>query len=184
MDDLIVLNAMEGVTMDALHLTKCTSMAVNDQRTADGHVLIAHNEDWIPDDEEDVYLIHAEPDDEPAFLAMTYGGLLPNVGFNSAGLAQCCDTVYPTDSRIGIPRIFVSRAVLAAPTIGEAISRTLVPHGRRDITTYWRMKAASCITSKYPRGASRSFTGMKGISLIPISTSIPTCKPSNMSRMS
>jgi isopenicillin-N N-acyltransferase like protein len=128
LDDLIVLNAMEGVTMDALHLTKCTSMAVNDQRTADGHVLIAHNEDWIPDDEADVYLIHAEPDDEPAFLAITYGGLLPNVGFNSAGLAQCCDTVYPTDSRIGIPRIFVSRAVLAAPTLGEAISRTVVPH--------------------------------------------------------
>ena len=128
MDDLIVLNAMEGVTMDALHLSKCTSMAVNDSRTADGHVLVAHNEDWLPEDEEDVYLIHATPDDEPAFLAMTYGGILPNVGFNSAGLAQCCDTVYPTDSRIGIPRIFVSRAVLAAPTIGEAISRTVMPH--------------------------------------------------------
>jgi isopenicillin-N N-acyltransferase like protein len=128
MDDLITLNAMEGVTMDALHLTKCTSMAVNDQRTADGHVLVAHNEDWLPEDEEDVYLIHATPDDEPAFLAMTYGGILPNVGFNSAGLAQCCDTVYPTDSRIGIPRIFVSRAVLGANTIGEAISRTVVPH--------------------------------------------------------
>ena len=127
-DDLIVLNAMEGVTMDALHLTKCTSMAVNDQRTADGHVLVAHSEDWLPEDEEDVYLIHATPDDEPAFLAMTYGGILPNVGFNSAGLAQSCDTVYPTDSRIGIPRIFVSRAVLAATTIGEAISCTVVPH--------------------------------------------------------
>jgi isopenicillin-N N-acyltransferase-like protein len=128
MDDLIVLNAMEGVTMDALHLSKCTSMAVNDQLTADGHVLVAHNEDWLPEDEEDVYLIHAAPDDEPAFLAMTYGGLLPNVGFNSAGLAQCCDTVYPTDSRIGIPRIFVSRAVLASTTLGEAISRAIVPH--------------------------------------------------------
>lgn len=127
MDDLIVLNAMEGVTMDALHLTKCTSMAVNDQLTADGHVLVAHNEDWLPEDEEDVYLIHATPDDEPAFLAMTYGGLLPNIGFNSAGLAQLCDTVYPTDSRIGIPRIFVSRAVLAATTLGDAISRALVP---------------------------------------------------------
>jgi isopenicillin-N N-acyltransferase like protein len=128
MDDLVTLNAMEGVTMDALHLTKCTSMAVNDQRTADAHVLVAHNEDWLPEDEKDVYLIHATPNGEPAFLAMTYGGILPNVGFNSAGLAQCCDTVYPTDSRIGIPRIFVSRAVLAAPTIGEAIGRTLVPH--------------------------------------------------------
>ena len=127
-DDLVVLNAMEGVTMDALHLAKCTSLAINGELAADGHVLIAHNEDWSPEDEENVYLVHAQPKDEPAFLAMTYGGLLPNIGFNSAGIAQCCDTVYPTDSRIGIPRIFVSRAVLSARTPGEAIDHTLVPH--------------------------------------------------------
>lgn len=127
-DDLVVLNAMEAVTMDALHLAKCTSLAVNESLTADGHVLVAHNEDWLPEDEADVYLIHAQPDDEPAFLAMTYGGNLPNVGFNAAGIAQCCDTVYPTDSRIGIPRTFVSRAVLAARTLSEAISRALVAH--------------------------------------------------------
>ena len=127
-DDLAVLNAMEAVTMDALHLTKCTSMAVNDDRTADGHVLLAHNEDWLPEDEEDVYLVHASPEGEPIFLAMTYGGLLANIGFNSAGIAQCCDSVYPNDSRIGIPRVFASRAVLAARTPAEAISSMLVPH--------------------------------------------------------
>lgn len=127
-DDLAVLNVMEAVTMDALHLSKCTSMAVNDERTADGHVLIAHNEDWMPEDEADVYVIHATPDDEPPFLAMTYGGLLPNIGFNASGIAQCCDSVYPTDSRIGIPRVFVSRAVLSARTPAEAISHMLIPH--------------------------------------------------------
>jgi isopenicillin-N N-acyltransferase like protein len=127
-DDLMVVNAMEAVTMDALHLTKCTSMAVNEDRTADGHVLVAHNEDWLPEDEEDVYLVHATPDDEPSFLAMTYGGLLPNIGFNSAGIAQLCDSVYPTDSRIGIPRVIVSRAVLAAKDLEEAIRCTLLPH--------------------------------------------------------
>jgi isopenicillin-N N-acyltransferase-like protein len=127
-DDLAVLNAMEAVSMDALHLTKCTSMAVNDERTADGHVLIAHNEDWLPEDEPDVVVVHAEPDDEPPFLAMTYGGLLPNIGFNGAGVAQCCDSVYPNDSRIGIPRVFVSRAVLGAENPGDAIGHMLVSH--------------------------------------------------------
>lgn len=126
-DDLAVLNAMEAVTMDALHLTKCTSMAVNETRTSDEAVLVAHNEDWLPEDEPDVYLVHAQPDNEPPFLAMTYGGLLPNVGFNAAGIAQCCDSVYPTDSRIGVPRVFVSRAVLAATTPAEAIRQALVP---------------------------------------------------------
>ncbi len=126
-DDLVVLNSMEAVTMDGIHLAKCTSMAVSEVRTSNGHVLVAHNEDWLPEDESDVYLVHATPDDEPAFLAMTYGGLLPNVGFNSAGVAQCCDSVYPNDSRIGLPRVIVSRAVLAAESPGEAIRRALAP---------------------------------------------------------
>jgi isopenicillin-N N-acyltransferase-like protein len=126
-DDIAVLTGMEAVTQDALHLTKCTSMAVNSERTADGHVLIAHNEDWLPEDESDVCVVHAMPDDEPPFLAMTYGGLLPNIGFNAAGIAQCCDSVYPNDSRIGIPRVVLSRAVLGARTIGDAIRHMLIP---------------------------------------------------------
>lgn len=124
-DEIAVVNAMEAVTMDALHLTNCTSIAVSNDLTADGHVLAAHNEDWLPQDEEDVFIIHAKPKDEPPFLAMTYGGLLPNIGVNAHGLAQLCDSVYPNDSRIGIPRVVVSRAVLAAKTLGEAINRML-----------------------------------------------------------
>ena len=94
-DDVMTLNAMEAVTMDALHLTRCTSFAVNEERTADGHVLLAHNEDWVPEDENDVYVISAKPQDEPPFLAMTYGGLLPNVGFNAYGIAQLIDSGLP-----------------------------------------------------------------------------------------
>jgi isopenicillin-N N-acyltransferase-like protein len=127
-EDVAVLNAMEAVTMDALHLAKCTSMAVNDERTADGHVLVAHNEDWVPEDEGDVLILHVKPDDEPPFMAMTYGGLLPNIGFNAYGIAQCCDTVYPNDSRIGIPRVVASRAVLAARTPAEALGSMLINH--------------------------------------------------------
>lgn len=125
--DLAVVNFLEGVTVDALHLTKCTSLSVNERYSADHHILIAHNEDWLPDDEPDVYVVHVKADDEPEFLAITYGGLLPNIGFNECGIAQCCDTVYPKDTRIGIPRVIVSRAVLGAKTIGESIRRTLVP---------------------------------------------------------
>lgn len=127
-EDLAVLNAMEAVTTDALHLTRCTSIAVNDERTADGHVLGAHNEDWLPEDEDDVFVIHATPNNEPPFLAMSYGGLLPNIGFNAYGIAQFCDSVYPSDSRIGIPRVVVSRAVLAAKTPAQAIRHMLAPH--------------------------------------------------------
>ncbi|MBN2387059.1 MAG: hypothetical protein JXB85_08560 [Anaerolineales bacterium] len=124
-DDLAVVNAMEAVTVDALHLTRCTSIAVNDERTSDGHILMAHNEDWVPEDEDDVFIVHASPKEEPPFMAMTYGGLLPNIGFNAYGIAQMCDTVYPNDSRIGTPRVVVSRAVLACKVPDEAI-RTML----------------------------------------------------------
>ena len=127
-DDIAALNAMEAVTMDALHLVSCTSMAVNEAHTADGHMLLAHNEDWIPEDENDVYVVHAKPDDEAPFLAMSYGGLLPNVGFNAHGIAQLIDSVHPEDSRIGIPLLVVSRAVRAAKSPSEAIKRAVVAH--------------------------------------------------------
>lgn len=126
-NDLTMVNSMEAVTSDAMHLTKCTSFAVNQERTSSGKVLVAHNEDWIPEDEPDLFIVHARPTHEPPFLAMSYGGLLPNIGFNAYGIAQCCDSVYPTDSRIGIPRVLVSRAVLAAKTPGEAIRKALIP---------------------------------------------------------
>jgi isopenicillin-N N-acyltransferase-like protein len=127
-DDLMVLNCLEAITTDALHLLGCTTFAVNEEHSADGHVLVGHNEDWLPADEPDVFLIHAEPEGEPAYLAMTYGALLPNIGFNDAGICQFCDSVYPTDVRIGVPRVFVSRAVLAARTISDAIAAALAPH--------------------------------------------------------
>lgn len=123
-NDLVVLNSMEAITEDALHAS-CTSLAAAPEVTADDSLLVGHNEDWLPDDLESVYLVHARPKDEPAFLAITYGGLLPNIGFNEHGIAQCCDSVYPNDARIGVPRLFVSRAVLAARTPADAIRAAL-----------------------------------------------------------
>jgi isopenicillin-N N-acyltransferase-like protein len=58
---------------------------------------------------------------------MTYGCLLPNIGFNAHGIGQCIDSVYPNDCRIGVPRLIYSRAVLAARTLDEAIRVMLVP---------------------------------------------------------
>jgi isopenicillin-N N-acyltransferase-like protein len=124
--ELLVLNAIEELTMDVLHLTHCTSIGVSDERTVSGNVLAAHSEEWLSIDEDDVYVIQAKPKDEPPYLAMTYGGLLPNVGFNACGIAQLIDSVYPNDSRIGSPRLVVSRAVLAAKTPEEAIRCTIV----------------------------------------------------------
>lgn len=125
--DLVVVNTFECLVFDALHIEKCTSIAASKQETLNGGVLVGHNEDWLSVDEQDVYILDCHPLDEPAFLAISYGSLLPNIGFNSAGIAQCCNSVNPLDVKFGIPRIILSRAILAASTLQEAIRLSHVP---------------------------------------------------------
>jgi isopenicillin-N N-acyltransferase-like protein len=125
-DEVWTLNCYEGLTETSQQMWGCTSVAVRDDQTADGHVLVAHNEDWTSVDKEHVYLVRSRPDDGPAFIGMTYGPLLVNIGLNSEGIGVAIDSVYPTDGRVGVPRILSSRAVLDARTIGQAI-RACVP---------------------------------------------------------
>lgn len=126
--DAWLLNCYEGVAEDQ-KLMACTSIGASDDVTADGHVYLAHNEDWISGDSKRVYLVRAVPDDGPPFLAMSYGPLLCNVGMNAAGIAVGIDSVYPTDVRVGIPRVLASRAVLAAERLSDAI-RACLPKRR------------------------------------------------------
>jgi isopenicillin-N N-acyltransferase-like protein len=125
-DEVWTLNCYEGLSQSRQQVWGCTCVAVRDDYTADGHVLLAHNEDWISVDRDSVYLVHAEQDDGPAFIGMTYGPLLVNIGLNAHGIGVAINSVYPTDERVGVPRILCSRAVLDARTIGEAI-RACVP---------------------------------------------------------
>ncbi len=124
--DVWTLNCYEGLPDSRQQIWGCTSMAVRDDQTGNGHVLIAHNEDWNTVDKDNVYLVRARPDDGPPFIGMTYGPLLVNIGFNAEGIGVAIDSVYPTDGRVGVPRILCARAVLNAHTIGEAI-RACVP---------------------------------------------------------
>jgi len=120
-EDVWTLNCYEGLAYCRQEVWGCTSVAVRNDHTADGHVLLAHNEDWNSVDRDNVYLMRVEPDDGPAFIGMTYGPLLVNIGLNAEGIGVAIDSVYPTDVRVGVPRILCSRAVLNARTIGEAI---------------------------------------------------------------
>ena len=125
-EDVWILNCYEGLAYSQQEVWGCTSLAMRGDHTADGHVLLAHNEDWNSADRDNVYLVRAEPDDGPAFVGMTYGPLLVNIGLNAEGIGVTIDSVYPTDVRVGVPRVLYSRAVLNARTIGEAI-RASVP---------------------------------------------------------
>ena len=107
----------------------CTDIAVNNEVTSDGSVLSAHTEDWYPIDEKHLVLIRGKPKEEPAFLAMTLGGLQIDCGLNSAGISVTQNSLFQSDVRIGVPKEFVARKILASKTIGDAM-RTALPEKR------------------------------------------------------
>jgi len=113
----------------SLGVKGCSDLAVSSEHTADGSVLVAHNEDYGPDYDGLVVPVHVAVEGKPAFFAMSYEGLFPTIGFNEAGISLTGNAVYPNDVRVGIPKMFPPRRVLEARTLREALAWAL-PEGR------------------------------------------------------
>lgn len=105
----------------------CTDMAVNQQATCDGSVLSAHTEDWRPANQKHLVLLRCEPGREPAYMIMTLGGLEFVTGLNSAGICCSGNSLEQNDTRVGIPKTFVARRIMASRRIGEAMSVSTPP---------------------------------------------------------
>jgi isopenicillin-N N-acyltransferase-like protein len=102
---------------------RCTDIVV---RSADGHVLVAHNNDEDPRTRDDVVAIEWRVDGEPQ--AFTLGaGLWLSVGWNDAGLSLTGNELTPNDERVGIPRLLQFRAALACETLEQAVECLLHP---------------------------------------------------------
>src|SRR5690606_29801971 len=68
-------------------------------------------------------------DNGPPFLSVSYGPMLCNLGLNAMGIAVGINSVYPTDVRVGVPQVVLSRAVLATERLSDALRACLI--GRR-----------------------------------------------------
>lgn len=124
--DIFLLNCFQEV-LDERRLG-CTSLALNQGATADNSVLLAHNEDWLPGDAEEVYVLHAKPAKDPEYLCLTYVGFV-HQGFNSAGIGSVGNAVSPKDIRPGIPRLFAYRDILSKTSLAEAM-KAAIPRSR------------------------------------------------------
>ncbi len=110
-------------------LKGCTDLAVGSEHTADGSVLVAHNEDYTPEYEGNVVPVHVTVDDKPSFFAMSYQGLFPTMGFNDAGVSMTGNALSPNDIRTGIPKMIPARRILDATNLMEALAWSM-PEGR------------------------------------------------------
>ncbi len=104
----------------------CSDLIASNDVTADGTVLAAHNNDTSPSTQELVTIIHYQVEGEPEIVAVGYGGLGISVGYNSAGISLTGNQVDSNDMRVGVPRYFLVRKILAARTIGQAIDAAIL----------------------------------------------------------
>jgi isopenicillin-N N-acyltransferase-like protein len=104
----------------------CTDVAALPALTADGHLLVAHNNDLSAGDENDVVAIEWKVEGEPTIFTLGLGPWI-SVGWNEAGLSITGNEVAPKDEGVGIPRLLQVRDVLARTTLTEATRAILHP---------------------------------------------------------
>jgi isopenicillin-N N-acyltransferase like protein len=111
LDALTVLNCFEEVWREVA-VEACTTIVAGN--------FLMHAEQWYAGHSQ-VTVVQAEPGYGPGFTSPTCSGFLPAVGFNVTGFAQGIDSLTARDDRVGVPRVFVSRAALGATGLEGAI---------------------------------------------------------------
>lgn len=105
----------------------CTSLLM--PTSTAGHPVVAHNEDGSADYADQCFWLSALPAEGPAFESFLYPGMIAghSMGANAAGIVQTINNIRVHDLKIGIPRHFICRAVLASDTLGSALSHIQRP---------------------------------------------------------
>lgn len=105
---------------------RCTDLVAMPQVTADGHLLVAHNNDYTAESERDFVAIEWRVPGEPVCFTVGIGPWLA-VGWNGAGLSVTANEVTPADERVGIPRLLQMRDVVTRTTIAGAVEAAVHP---------------------------------------------------------
>jgi isopenicillin-N N-acyltransferase like protein len=127
-ETLFVLNAGAEL-LRSIGRLECTVVGITAAGTSDSHVLLAHNEDATAGWADLTYVVKAEPDGAPAYVAFTYAGLLLHQGVNATGLGSVGNALYARDARPGIPKLLLYRRAILQQTLEGAI-RTVTDERR------------------------------------------------------
>jgi isopenicillin-N N-acyltransferase-like protein len=101
---------------------KCSTLIFKTRSASDNAVLIAHNEDWEPA-QNDVFVLRARLPDV-SYAILTYDGYIPGLssGFNSHGLYHAVNFVLAKDIRPGVPRSFITRHLVTARSAKDCLA--------------------------------------------------------------
>jgi len=98
----------------------CSTIAIK----RGGSAVLVHNEDGSDLNVGRMFVARVTPPSGVTFLAFVYPGLLPGngPGLNSRGIVQTTNYIQPRQVADGIPRYFISRAMLEAKDLDDAVS--------------------------------------------------------------
>ncbi len=123
---VVCLEEREGVAK-AHNPRGCTDFCVAGRATAAGDTFACHNEDWNLEEIDDLVVVLGRVEGETPFLAVAYGGLLPSIGMNQAGLALTGNALDQNDVKVGVPRVLLVREAIGYAGPAEALAVSALP---------------------------------------------------------
>ncbi|WP_397571783.1 C45 family autoproteolytic acyltransferase/hydolase [Schlesneria sp. T3-172] len=98
----------------------CTSLSLG--RPFCEQRILAQNWDADPALDEFTIVLTRRPVGKPAFMSVTQAGLIAYIGFNSAGVGLCANTLPAPSRRLGVPHYFLIRGVYESTSLEEAVN--------------------------------------------------------------
>jgi len=100
----------------------CTTFVIAPRGCACGQILIGQNSDVEPAMDEFAYVLRLVPEDRPAMLMWTFGGMIGYHGLNSAGIAHFANSLGGGPGwKFGLPHYAVKRLMLEQQSLDDVL---------------------------------------------------------------
>ena len=124
-EEIVALNSRTEIMFkdggSNFHHGECTAMAAMPEATADGHMLLGQNWDWMTRIQDNCVVLEIEQANKPRVLTFTEAGFVGKFGMNDAGLGLCANLLVGSESQPGVQFHIFCRGILNCTTLGEAI---------------------------------------------------------------
>lgn len=123
---------------------RCTDLVAGPPATAQGAILVAHNNDLDAAVEPSITAVEWNVDGEPRIFSIGVGPWM-SVGWNDRGLSVTGNEVQPNDVRPGIPRLLLVRAQLREASLAAARDAALHPARASAYNTVFAHRAGEVV---------------------------------------
>ncbi len=126
-EDIFLLNARSEILFNPQVLAQeCTTIAALPETTQNGDMLLAQNWDWYKEVINcQVILKIGQRGEKPSLVTFTEAGQLAKIGMNAAGIGLVVNNLTSDQPRTGVPWIFLTRRILEASHLAQALGYVL-----------------------------------------------------------